>query len=350
MQPIVAGLLFATLDVQGSLAAPSGTLSQRPLAPVSLNITGASTMTVAGVPGPTATFGARALVVPMGLVALDPTGEQRLAQRRRRTNTGSSSNSSGATGAANATGASASGAQGASATSGAPSTTAAAEEQADASSGAAESAGSSETAAPAEAAGPAEPAGPAGPAEADGSASDEPNIELIQHRQQNVNLHRPLGIATFATLTVTEVLGIFAAINQRTWFGQGECRAGGSPILGFEFGCNGLSALHGVFAFATITLYTTTGIYALSMPDPERASEGSSRGAVRLRIHKALAWVHAIGMVAMPVLGFLGANPNAFGIQDTRGDYAAAFRSVHEILGFVTWGALGAAMVVELIP
>jgi hypothetical protein len=173
---------------------------------------------------------------------------------------------------------------------------------------------------------------------------------LIQHRQQLVTMHRPLGIATFATLTVTEVLGLFAAINQRTLLGPGECRAGGSPILGTEFGCNGLSALHGVFGFATVTLYTTTGIYALSMPDPERAAEGSSRGATKLRIHKALAWVHAIGMVAMPVLGFVAANPNAFGIHDVSGDYAAGLRTAHQFLGFVTWGALGAAMVVELVP
>jgi hypothetical protein len=326
MHPIVAGLLFATLDPNAaSTASPQPTT-----APITLNIAGApAARSTSDFAGPS--FGVRRFVVGNGLVARDGAITQRAAQNRTggaRPGTGSA------------------------ATAPTPAEPAPAEaapaEAAPAEAAPAEAAPAE--AAPAEAAGPAGPE-PAGPAGADGSAaSDEPSPDLIQHRQQMVSLHRPLGIATFATLTVTEVLGLFAAINQRTLFGPGECRAGGSPIFGFEFGCNGLSALHGVFAFATVTLYGTTGIYALSMPDPERAAEGNSRGATRLRIHKVLAWVHAIGMVAMPVLGFLSANPNAFGIQDVRGDYAAGFRSAHEVLGFVTWGALGAAMITELVP
>lgn len=342
-------------------AAPS------PVAPLSLNVAGvrpSPSLQPAPLVAPPA-FGAQRLVRRVGLVAIDPNADDRLAQRRRPSGaTSTTSTTSSATPSSGGATQPAQAAQSTPASADAPATSGQAsgapapanDAAAAPASGDAPAAAPAEAAAPAAAepagpAGPAEPAGPAGPAGADGSAAaDEPSIDLIQHRQQNVGIHRPLGIATFATLTATVVLGTFASINQRTWFGPGECRAGGSPILGFEFGCNGLSALHGVFAFATVSLYATTGIYALSMPDPERAAEGDSRGAVRLRIHKALAWVHAIGMVAMPILGFLGANPNAFGIQDTRGDFAAAFRSTHEILGFVTWGALGAAMVVELIP
>lgn len=192
---------------------------------------------------------------------------------------------------------------------------------------------------------------PAGDASATPAPAEEPDIELVQHRQNIVRLHRPLGIATWATLTVTEVLGTIASVNQRTWFGDGLCGVrGATPIFGSSFGCGGLSTLHGVFAFASVTLYASTGIYALSMPDPERAAEGDSRGALRLRIHKGLAWVHAAGMILMPVLGFLGNNPQTFGIDDTTGNISAGFRSVHEVLGFVTWGALTGAMITELLP
>ncbi|MDP3275864.1 MAG: hypothetical protein Q8Q09_11750 [Deltaproteobacteria bacterium] len=191
----------------------------------------------------------------------------------------------------------------------------------------------------------------------DDTAPEEPDIELLQHRHHTIGLHRPLGIATWGTLLATEVLGTIASINQRTWFGNGLCNARTAdgmpamraPILG-DFGCSGLSTLHGVFAFATVSLYTTTGIYALSMPDPERASEGDSRGAGRLRIHKALAWIHAGGMILLPLLGFLGANPATFGIvDDAAQSYSSAFRSVHEIVGFTTFAALTGAMIVELI-
>lgn len=328
MHPIVAGLLFATLDPNAAISTANPSVA--PTTTLTLNIAGVPNVAPSLGVGPN--FGARQLVAGNGLAAI--------AQRAgaRRSNTASSSSSSSSAQSTTTTPAPADNA-----------TPAAAEAEQAAPADAAPADAATPAGPEPAAAEPAGPAGPAGPEGGDGS-SDEPSVDLINHRQQMVSLHRPLGIATFATLTVTEVLGLFAAINQRTLIGPGECRAGGNPILGAEFGCNGLSALHGVFSFATVTLYATTGIYALSMPDPERAAEGSSRGATRLRIHKALAWVHAIGMVAMPVLGFIAANPNAFGIQDVRGDYAAGFRTAHEFLGFVTWGALGAAMVVELVP
>jgi hypothetical protein len=317
MQPIVAGFLFATLGV-GASGAPGAQAS----APLTLNLAGspvrfgAATVSLLGPqPGAAPVMRGPGLITFRGWIA-----------QRGPTNGAAPTPPAGGAAAPGPT----------------PTVEPAAAEPASA------------EPAPAEPAA-AEPAAaePAGPASADGSAdasAEEPSIELIQHRQQIVNMHRPLGIATVATLGATEVLGVIAAINQRTWFGPGECRAGGNPILGFEFGCGGLSALHGVMAFATVSLYTTTGIYALSMPDPERAAEGDSRGAARLRIHKILAWIHAGGMIAMPVLGFLGANPATFGIQDPRGDYAAAFRSVHELVGFTTFAALTGAMIVELIP
>lgn len=319
MHPLVAGLLFATLDPNAGSSATNNAMPT--MAPLTLNIAGAPSLRFdRALAAPQ--FGARSIVAGNGLVAQNSGSTQRFAQRRP---AGSSA--------------------------GAPMPVA---DQAPASAPAQPAPAEPAAAepAPAEPA-PAEPAAaePAGPAGPEGAApgAEEPSIDLIEHRQRLVGMHRPLGIATFATLTVTEVLGLFASINQRTLFGPGECRAGGSPILGFEFGCNGLSALHGVFAFASISLYATTGIYALSMPDPERAAEGDSRGAARLRIHKVLAWVHAVGMVAMPVLGFLSANPNTFGIQDPSGNFAASMRSVHEIVGFATWGALGTAMVIELL-
>jgi hypothetical protein len=319
MQPIVAGFLFASLGVGASGASGAQTN-----APLTLNLAGAPARLG---PATVSLLGPQLGVGPImrgpGLLSF----RGAIAQRAP---------ASGGTPAPSTAGAAA-----------APGPAPA--EAAPAEAAPAEAAPAEAAPAPAEAA-PAEAAGPA-PAEGSGDpAAEEPSIELIQHRQQVVNMHRPLGIATLATLGVTEALGLVAAINQRTWFGPGECRAGGSPIFGFEFGCGGLSALHGVMAFATVTLYTTTGIYALSMPDPERAAEGDSRGAARLRIHKILAWIHAGGMISMPVLGFLGANPGTFGIQDPRGDYAAAFRSVHEIVGFTTFAALAGAMIVELVP
>jgi hypothetical protein len=184
-----------------------------------------------------------------------------------------------------------------------------------------------------------------GGAAAETGSGEEPDIELLRQRARITRVHRILGISTFASLVVTEFLGTFLALNRPTVFGDGTgCRC----ELGLPPGA--LNPLHEISAFITVGLYAATGIFALSMPDPEHASAGNDRRGRTLRVHKALAWVHLTGMALQPILGVLSYDYGALGIHDNaHSDFARDMRTVHIVVGYATLAALTAAMVVELL-
>jgi hypothetical protein len=182
-----------------------------------------------------------------------------------------------------------------------------------------------------------------GQAEPGAEPSEEPDLELLRHRARLTRVHRIMGISTLASLVVTEFLGTFLMLNRPTVFGDGTgCQC--------DLGLGGaLTPLHELSAFITVGLYATTGIFALSMPDPEHASVGNDRRARTLRLHKALALVHLGGMILQPILGILSYSPSVFGIQDNaHGDFGRDIRTIHAGVGYVTLAALATAMAVEL--
>jgi hypothetical protein len=148
--------------------------------------------------------------------------------------------------------------------------------------------------------------------------------------------HFSMGITTWASLGATNLLGTIRYANV-IGFGDPLCREGGSPIFGRSWGCgDGLKYQHLVSATFTTASYATTRTLAALMPDPYGAAVGPSSQARRLRIHRALSWVHLAGMVAMPVLGFataMSSDPN------TRRTLA----TTHLVVGWSTFGAVSAA-------
>jgi len=200
---------------------------------------------------------------------------------------------------------------------------------------------------------PETPAAAPTPDAAQPASEEEPDIELLRHRAAITRVHRPLGIATWASFLVTLSLGTLRVINARSAFGAGLCARPspdtGMGILG-EFGCSGLTPLHGFSSFITTALYTTTAILAASMPDPERASEGNDRRATILRLHRAVRWVHLTGMILMPILGILAARPDVIGISPSAmDDFSMGMRTVHMFVGYTTFAALTTAMILELM-
>lgn len=192
------------------------------------------------------------------------------------------------------------------------------------------------------------------PAEGGGGAAaapaeePEPSIDLIRARERLVRTHRTLGLATFSALSLTTILGTIAVVNQQTVFGQGNC-ANGNPVFG-QWGCGGLTTLHGISAITTVALYATTGGFALSMPDPEHAAEGNDRRAVRLRVHRGLAYAHLIGMSVQALLGFLSLGSSLFQLTGTTGaEFRSAVRTTHMFVGYATWATFSSAMITELI-
>jgi hypothetical protein len=168
--------------------------------------------------------------------------------------------------------------------------------------------------------------------------SDRQARYVMHRRAVLLRTHRAFGIAAWSSLVVTEALGTILAINRPTWFGDGACASDSSA-----FGCGSslVGTLHQASSFLTTGLYATAGILAIAAPDPDSASVGDDRASSTLRLHKALAWVHGVGMILMPILGIVGAS-----VQNQ--EVGRAFRTVHAGVGYATLGALTWAMSLEL--
>lgn len=166
---------------------------------------------------------------------------------------------------------------------------------------------------------------------------------MMRQRADIASIHRPLGIATWASMLVTLTLGFFQWHNLYGPFQSLEdtpCVTGDGIIFG-ESQCSGTPWVHLSSAMLTTALYATTFTLSLMMPDPGHLDEGEGAYASNLRTHKVLRWVHFIGMVSQLALGIVIANAESFGM-DRANDYdtLSALSAVHMGLGVVTFGAL----------
>ena len=101
----------------------------------------------------------------------------------------------------------------------------------------------------------------------------DPKItEVMEIRQQKLQLHQKLGLVTAAAMTATMLLGESAKDNDA----------------------------HKYAGITTGLLYWTTAYFSLSAPKPEGIKDSGSS-----KIHKTLAWVHAPLMAIVPVLGYI---------------------------------------------
>jgi hypothetical protein len=170
---------------------------------------------------------------------------------------------------------------------------------------------------------------------------------IMRNRARTLRAHRAVAIAAWSSMLVAEVLGTVQAVNQPTWFGDGACT--GSPEA---FGCHQsslITGLHETFAITTTALYTTAAILAVAAPDPDDAAVGDATAPRTLRLHKAMAWVHGVGMVLLPLMGIVTAHPQILGLsQEAQGDFGRAMRTVHTVVGYSTFAALTFSAWLEL--
>jgi hypothetical protein len=154
------------------------------------------------------------------------------------------------------------------------------------------------------------------------------------------DVHRGLQIATMSSLLVTGTLGTIAAMNKPTLFGEGRC-ASGDPVLG-EYGCKGLSVLHGLSAIVSLVLYTaTTTIEVVEYDWPGRGQHGAG--------FEAASWVHLIGMGALPIAGIITVVPDVLGIgQDDRAAFQRVLRTIHLGFAYATVGSYVATAAIDL--
>lgn len=92
---------------------------------------------------------------------------------------------------------------------------------------------------------------------------------------------------------------------------------------------------HKRFLYSTIATYSLTGLIAVITPPPlQRSKEFST-----ITVHKTLAWLHFLGMVATPLLGKAINSSN---------DYYKAAR-IHQTVGYITFSAYTIAMLSILL-
>ena len=180
-------------------------------------------------------------------------------------------------------------------------------------------------------------------------AADEGDRSEGRHDRMR-GLHRGFGIATWAAMTATVLLGAFQYSDEYGLFaphGDTPC-ARGEAVFG-QWQCE-TPVLHLSLAALTAALYATT--FTLSyFARPASASEpdASSAYGSRLRTHRLLRWVHLAGMVGQVVGGVVVANLGAMGVDPE--DNHRVFQGIatwHLAVGLVTWAALtwaGALMI-----
>jgi len=191
---------------------------------------------------------------------------------------------------------------------------------------------------------------PPAPEAPDRTDADRRYAEAIRRRTETGQIHRTVGILTWASMTVTVALGLVQYYNLYG-FGDGQdanpC-ATGRALFGQDQ-CWGTPWPHLTSAAITTALYSATlsMSIALLLNDPNEVLTGRGAYSDRMRAHALLALVHVAGMVAQTFLG-IGLANGWFG--DRANDYSdlQALATVHQVIGWTTWAALGAAGAIML--
>lgn len=169
--------------------------------------------------------------------------------------------------------------------------------------------------------------------------------EQLAQRKKVARIHKAFGLSTWTAMTATVALGFIQYHNLYGFFADRASTpcVKGDAIFG-QGQCSGKPWPHAAAAGVTAALYTTTFALSFLMPDPLDIAHQKTSAGHRLRLHKALRWVHLSGMIAQILLGVVIANGSAFGL-DRANHYKTlrALATVHMATGLVTYGALTAA-------
>jgi hypothetical protein len=152
----------------------------------------------------------------------------------------------------------------------------------------------------------------------------QPNTKLqamLDKRTRMLKIHQRLGLITAIPMAAAVITGPMAKAKGKN--GQ-AIKEPTTANLDFH------AALGGV----TTALYFTTAYYAIWAP---RVPGTTKHGAIR--VHEALAFVHAPGMILTPVLGYLAYK------QENSGEKVHGIAAAHGVVAYTTAIAYGAAIV-----
>ena len=149
---------------------------------------------------------------------------------------------------------------------------------------------------------------------------------LLNKRTHMLKIHQTLGLITAIPMMATLITGPMAKAKGRN--GQ-VIKEPTAANLDTHIALGGL----------TTGLYWTTAYFAIFAP---RVPGVKKRGAIR--VHEALAWVHAPGMILTPILGIMAYR------QENAGEKVHGIASLHGTVAITTAAAYGAALVAVSWP
>ncbi|HET6567623.1 MAG TPA: hypothetical protein VFG50_06640 [Rhodothermales bacterium] len=142
----------------------------------------------------------------------------------------------------------------------------------------------------------------------------------LRTRHRMLSWHPRLGLLTWGAMTAQVITGTLIYTNREAHYAS-------------------LEPIHKVMGYTTFGLYSLTASLSLLAPPARRYGEGISS----IKIHRYLAIIHFAGMMAQPWLGRWAAHANSPEAYDSR-------IRTHRIVGWVTYGALTAAMISIVLP
>jgi len=168
----------------------------------------------------------------------------------------------------------------------------------------------------------------------------------LRARRELGAIHRGFGIATWGAMLATVVLGFIQYYNLYGAFGgpaDTPC-VRGEAVFGQDQ-CYGDPWVHRIAAWTTTALYGTTFVLSLTMPDPSDLDHARGDLADHVRIHKALRWVHFVGMILQIGLGMVTSQAASWFDIDRANNFETlqALATVHQAIGLVTFGTLTVA-------
>jgi hypothetical protein len=100
--------------------------------------------------------------------------------------------------------------------------------------------------------------------------------------------------------------------------------------------------LHGIFGVLTTVLYAATVTTEFAAFDwPGQGDHGDG--------YEVLSGVHLGAMAIMPIAGLLSAYPSVIGISGNEAyDFQRVLRTVHLSVGYITTGAYGTTLAIDL--
>lgn len=203
-----------------------------------------------------------------------------------------------------------------------------------------ETPGRPDAAAPPEASAPEGAGATASAARERGGERSFAEVAAEGERQRRLrNIHRAFGITTWALMTATITLG---AIQFADIYGAGDIAdtrcAQGDPLLG-STACD-VPWPHIIAVSLTTASYFTTFGLSFALRSSVGPNDTGGR-ALRVRMHRALRWVHFAGMAAQIVGGVIFANLDSLGVsRDENYDTLRGLNIYHLAVGGLTWVAL----------